>query len=224
MARIEFDESEGAKYCETTDVARWFEQYDDFDSSTTPTATDVEDHIYEWMEYIDRQTGHAWRANTVHEELKDYDGRYYWWSGRSVNLGKRNVREFDSAEGDKLEEWRGNEWNDWVTDNSKQQGRDYDYWIDKSSGQLWIKDRYIFQRHPQFRITYRYGYPDGATRAITMACAKLVAADLVSSDQYSMNIPGTEGNLDEGQMVEQWREDAHRVIDERKEVEYIEPF
>lgn len=224
MPRIEFDESDGAKYCETSDVARWFEQYDDFTGSTSPTATEVEDHIFEWMEYIDRETGHAWRDNTVVQEMKDPDGSYYWWSGRAYNLSKRDVREPDSAQGDKLEEFGGSGHNDWVTDSSKTYGRGEEYWLDKTAGILYIDRLYWFRRHPHFRITYRYGNPNGPTRAIKMACAKLVAQDLASSDQYSMNIPGTDGAMDQQTMAERWKEQADDVIDERREVEYVEPF
>lgn len=224
MGRIEFDTSDTALYCDTSDVARWFEQYDDFDASTDPSAADVKEHIFEWMEYIDRQTGHAWRPNTVHEENKDLGEVYYWWSGVPVELDKRDVREFDSAQGDKIEIWDGSNWDDWVADATKTYGRDGDYWLDKSAGILYIRDRFFIEKHPHIRVTYRYGDPTGATRAIRMACSKFVAADLVSSDQYSMNIPGTEGAMDEQAMVEQWKSDAEDVIDERKEVEYVEPY
>ena len=224
MARVEFNETAEAMYCQPSDVARWFEQFDEFDADTNPTASEVEDHIYEWMEYIDRQTGHAWRRNTMVHEMKDPDGSYFWWTGRAYNLGKRDVAPLDPDEGDKLEEWGGNGWNDWLQDDSKTQGRDKDYWLDETGGILYIKKLYWFRRHPQFRITYRYGNPNGATRAITMATAKLVAADLLSSDQYSMRVPGTDGALEPREMAEQWREDAERVIDERREIEYVEPF
>lgn len=222
MARIRFDQT--TTYCETSDVARWFEQYDDFDTSTNPTAKDVEDHIAEWSEYIDRQTGHAWRDNTVVNEYKDITGPYYWWSGNPLGLTKRNVRNFDPEEGDALEVWDGTEWNDWLTDNSFKQGRRDEYWIENEAGKLWIFERFVFRRHPRLRVTYRYGYPEGPTRQITMACSKLVAADLLTTDQYSMNVPGTEGSISEEQMAEQWREDAEDVISERKEIEFVEPY
>lgn len=224
MPRIEFDTSDSALYCQTSDVARWFEQYDDFDESTTPSSQEVKDHIFEWMEYIDRQTGHAWRDNTVVNEMKDPDGRYEWWSGRPYNLSKRDIRDFDSAQGDSLEEWDGDTWNDWLTDSSKTQGRNKDYWFDNEGGILYIDRLYWFRRHPQFRITYRYGNPNGATRAIKMATAKLVAADLLSTDHYSMNVPGSDGGMDTSEMAQTWREDAERVIEERKETHYVEPF
>lgn len=223
MARISFATGdESYLYCEPADVARFFEQYDDFDDSTNPTSSDVEELIWEQMEYIDRQTGHAWRPNTVVDEVRDLVNRYYWWAGVPVPLSKRDVREFDPDEGDKLEVWEGGYWDDWA--ESKTYGREEDYWMDKTSGILWLRDRYIFRRHPRMRLTYRYGNPDGATRSIRQATAKLVAADLLASDRYSMNVPGTDGNIGEQSMMEKWQEDAQAIIDERNEVAYVEPY
>lgn len=225
MPRIEYDESDAALYCTPDDVARWFEQYDDgFDDTTVPTDDHVKDHIFEWMEYVDDVTRHAWRENTVVEELKDMDGPYQWWAGRPLNLAKSDVRPLSAADGDKLEEWDGSSWNDWLSDSGRTEGRDEDYWLDKTDGILWVKDRFVFQRHPQFRLTYRYGNPNGATRAITMATAKLVAADLLTSDQYSMNIPGTDGAMEATDMADRWKEDADDVLQRHKRVSYVEPY
>lgn len=222
MGRIEFNDAE--QYCETSDVARFFEQYDDFDANTTPTATEVDEHILEWSAHIDRQTGHAWRTNTVVDEVKDWDGRYNWGSGRPLNLSKRHVRDFDSGQGDKLEHWDGTEWNDWLTDGGKTEGRNEDYWMDNATGILWVYDRFAFQHRPRWRLTFRYGDPSGPSKSIQMACAKFVAADLLSSDHYSMNVPGTDGSMDTITMAEQWRTDAKETIKEREEVSYVEPY
>lgn len=224
MSRIEFDTSDDAMYCEPSDVARYFEQYEGFDSSSNPTVGDVKDHIKEWMSYIDRQTDHAWRTNTVVDEIKDPDTAYRWWSGRAYNLRHRHVRKPDGAEGDLIEEFGGDGWNDWLSDSSREYGRNADYWIDKSSGILWIHQLHWFRRHPRFRLKYRYGNPNGATHQIQMATAKLVAADLLHSDQYSMSVPGSEGGIGSERAAEKWREDAEKVIQDRKEVSYVDAY
>ena len=224
MPRIEFDTDKDSYYCETSDVARWFRQYDEFHGGTSPTDVEVEALIEEWMEYIDRQTGHSWRENRVVEEMKDPDGSYDFWAGRPYNLTQRHVRDLDADAGDSLEEYTGGGWNDWLTDDGKSQGRGNDYWLDNAAGILYIDSLYWFRRHPQFRISYRYGDPNGATRAIRMATAKLVAADIAATDQYSMNIPGTDGQIDIMEASERWREDAERIIAERTETQYVEPF
>lgn len=80
-------------------------------------------------------------------------------------------------------------------------------------------------------MTYRYGadetdtdgdgVPDRVPRDIRKACSKLVAADIVSSDQYSMTVPGTDGAMGPRDAVENWREDAFKTLDRRREVQWI---
>jgi hypothetical protein len=206
-------------------VAGLFDKVDGFDATGSPTATDIEAKIRQRSAEIDRRTNHAFRENRVVDALRDLRGPYTWFAGIAVPLGKREVRSpFDSAKGDKLEVWRGNEWSDWVADPSYVQGRDEDYWIDAPAGILWIRDRYVFNRHPQLRLTYRYGHPT-VPEDVKMACAKLVAADLLESEQFTMSVSGSgEPAVDARTTTKRWRADADRVIQARAEVEYLAPY
>lgn len=218
--RIEYDEEQ--PYCEPDDVARWFAKFDEFTPETSPTAADVEEHILDWSEYIDRFTGHAWRENSVVEETRNLRGRYHWSSGIPVGLAKRDIREPDSEKGDKLEVWEGNNWNDWLTDDSKDYGRGEAYWID--GGTLYVRRRFLIRRRANLRVTYRYGNPNGPTRTVRQACAKLVAQDILSTDQYQMSVPGTDGAMDPNSMAQRWKEQAEESLEELDEVDYVEPW
>jgi hypothetical protein len=118
--------------------------------------------------------------------------------------------------------WDGSHWNDWLTDSSKQEGRGGtgDYWVDKQNGLLYMYRRFSTWSEPGVRVTYRFGH-ENVPRDIRKACAKYVAADLASSDLYNMNVPGTDGAMSVERMAEQWREDAERTIERRKEVQVV---
>lgn len=215
------NQSEG--YCEQEDVFRYFKKQNPLDAANLTSAY-LDDMILEWSSYIDRETGHAWRENTVENEYRELQNNYDWWTGRPIPLEKRAVRQFDPQKGDKLELWNGSEYDDWVADDGKTQGRNGDYWIDSDAGTLYIYRRYSYARSMNLRITYRYG-EEQVPRQIQMACAKLVASDLIQSDTYSQLVPGTDSDEPSpARAAEQYREQAERVIEQRKEVRYIEPW
>jgi len=214
--------SEG--YCDPNDVSRFFDKVDVFSSSTSPTRSEVNQLIIERSEYIDRQTDHAFRANQVLEELKDMEGPYYFDAGIPVALSKRDIRPLKASEGDALGVWNGNDYENWVESDEYAQGRDEDYWIDRGGGILYIRDRYVFNRHPQLRITYRYGTEE-TPQDVKMATAKLVASDLIEREQFTRNVSGTgDPPVPGGEATKRYREDAQRVIQRRKETSYVEPF
>jgi len=214
-------------YCEPSDVKRYFRIEEGFTSETSqdptnPTLEQVEELILEWSDEIDNRTKHAWRERQVKEEYHDLDDTpYYFGSGTPIKLYKRHIKEFDETKGDKLEIWDGSEWEDWVSDPSKDYGRNQEFWLDKTNGLLYIYRRYATWSEPAVRVTYRYGN-ENVPRDIKKACAKYVAADLAMTDQYAMNIPGTDGAADVTSQAEQWREDAERTLERRKETQVVQ--
>jgi len=223
--QIEFDTEN--VYCEPTDVERYFqglESNNGFTEDTTPTAKQVNRMIEEWSAYIDRQCGHSWRNNKVKDEIHDLSGQYNFWTGRPIKLGKRDIRTpLDPEQGDKLEIWGGDQWEDWVADTGREQGRDGDFWFDAGSGMLYIYRRIVWQNKAVIRISYRYG-KNQVDPQIRQACAKLAAADIIMTDQYTMNVPGTDAAPASERAAEQLKEDAERIIQERKELQWGEPF
>ena len=221
-------------YCDPDDVARFFEHYDEFldeetdgsgnvtQEATSPSRSDVMESIKEWSAYIDRETRHGWRANRVEDETHDQKHLYYWLTGHPLNLMKRDLRPLDPEQGDKLEVWTGNQWEDWLTEGSYTQGRDGDYWLDAPVGQLWVYERAFISPHPKFRITYRYGR-DHVPEDIKKACAKYVAQDLVHGDFYGTMVPGNNsaGNSDPSETARMWYQQAENAIDNYRELSWI---
>lgn len=210
-------------YCTADDVAIYFDKYDNgFDSSTNPTKTQVETLIEEKSDQIDRMTGHAWRERQVVDEYHDLEGPYYYGSGTPISLQKRNIRTpLDSAEGDKIEFWTGNEYRDWVSDPEIDAGRENDYWLDESTGQLHVYRRqWFWSRYKELRITYRYGKETVPTQ-IEQICAKLVAAELYRTQQYRVTTPGNEESPDAQAIADKWIEEAEKQLKRYKEVRSI---
>lgn len=226
-------------YCSTRDVARFvkprdpsatpdepwpddFRDEDHADGATEPSASEVERHIEAASAEIDRRTQQSWRANQVHDETHDHHGLYYWLSGHPIKLPKKNIRPLDPAQGDKLEVWNGNEWEEWLQRDSYTQGRDGDFWLDRPNGILWIYERAILRPHPKFRLTYRYGY-EHVPADVRDAVAKRAAADIVTGDFGGMVVPGNNQgeNADPISSAQEWKEDFKETCKRYKKISFV---
>lgn len=211
-------------YCEPKDVLKYFEKLDAAFDNDSPSNDELEASILAWSDYIDRETGHAWRERQVVDEFDDLEGQYYYWSGKPITLMKRDIRAFDESKGDKLEIWRGGRYRDMVAENDFEYGRQGDFWLDKPNGILYIYERLIYPRTKGIKMTYRYGHGTSANeretipKDITMACAKLVAADITTQERYDIVIPGGEGGNDNQNISENFKKDADKILQRRKEV------
>lgn len=214
-------------YCTPQDVMDLLEQHDVATEDTTPKESEIERSILKWSDYIDRNTGHAWRERQVVNEFHDLDSPYYYWSGKPVPLMKREIRDFKEEKGDKIEIWRGGEYQDLVSDPSMTQGRDGDFWVDGPNGILYIYQRLIYPRNRGIRVTYRYGHGSDENeretipRDIEMACAKFVAKDVVTNERYDIVVPGSEGGGDRNRMIDELQQEAENVLKHRKEVRKV---
>jgi hypothetical protein len=230
--------TEDELYCTPDDVAVFFDKYsgpngdpvfsDGFGPDTNPTEGEVIMLIEEQTEYIEQYTGGAWRAKRIENELKNLDMTYYFNAGTPFQLMNRNVRDLDGDKGDKLEIFEGSigqgseGYTDWLQDPDETEGRNEgDYWLDNTTGKLYIyKAGYFFDRYKYLRVTYRYG-KDKVPASIRNACAKLVAADLLRSQQYRVSTPGSEGSPEELQTAEAYQEQAMKRLDKYKEIKSI---
>jgi hypothetical protein len=225
MTRVRYDQS--TLYCSVEDVERLFRVPEAFGQNDNPSDRDAYEFILEASEQIDDYTRQAWRENEVKEEHHNFDSAYRWDSGRAVKLNKMDVRTpLDSSKGDKLEIFDGGDWDDWVADSNRTEGRgNGDYWLDGHSGQLFVFKLFAWRSSPQMRVSYRYGDPvptetktlkDGTDydvitqpRSIRKACAKLAAIELISSDFYTSLIPGSDGGMSADSIVQQWEDDIY---------------
>lgn len=212
-------------YCEPRHVADFFDKYDDFTESTNPTRQNVLRRIAAESNWIDNYTGHAWRERMVEDEYKSFSqggvrkSQYYWWAGAPLKLQKRDIRTpMDPDKGDKLEIWTGQEWEDWVADESRTEGRGEDYWIEESTGMLYIYRRRLwFHRHKEMRVSYRYG-KEHVPPLIEDVCARRVGAHYLEGQQYRQITPGHEDAPDAQTVAESWREKAKEDLEEFIEI------
>lgn len=212
-------------YCDPNDdVAVFFEKFDEFKGKddpdkTNPTLEEVQQRIMAESEWIDHHTGHAWRPRQVTNEFHNFEDTYYWRSGMPIKLQKRDIRTpLDEGEGDKIEFWQGDSYNEWVSDPSKDEGRDGDYWVNESEGFLYVFRRAIFfKRHKELRVSYRYG-KEQVPQAVRDACARRVAAFFLEAQQYRMTVPGNEEGPDPMSVAERWRELAKQTLQPYREV------
>lgn len=207
-------------YCDTDDVARYFRTLEDdgFTMDTNPTEKEVEDFIIEATARVERETGHAFREKGVTNEYHDLDGTFYYRSGTPISLMKREVRPFDESEGDKLEFYTGEEYEEWVSDDGYEQGREQDYWIDKPNGMLYIYRRaFFFERYKSIKVTYRYG-KDEVPQDVRAATAKLTAANLIRTDLYGDLLPTGSDMPSPSKMAESLEEQAMNALQRRSEV------
>ena len=211
-------------YCQPDDVLKYFEKLDSVDSTTSPSKEELESIILAWSDYIDRETAHAWRERKVVDEFDDLEGQYYYWAGKPIPLMKRDIRDFKEQKGDEINLWRGGRYIDMVSDDNYVQGREGDYWLDSPNGILYIDERLIYPRTKGLKVTYRYGHGTDANeretipKDITMACAKLCAADITTSEKYDITIPGGEGGNDNKNISEKYKQDADEILNRRKEI------
>lgn len=210
-------------YCTPKDVASYFEKIDSFDATTNPTLTDVKRKISGQSDYIDRITGHAWRPRRVVEETRNLSNSYRVTAGIPVSLRKRDIRTpLDPDKGDSLKLFRGNSENEgyeeMLTKDTFNFGRNNDYWIEESIGMLHIYGfANAFSRYRELKITYRYG-KEIVPQAIKNITARLVAADYLEAQQYRITTPGNENAPDPSTIAERWREMSRERLKKYEEV------
>lgn len=172
-------------YCGTSDVASELLKDDGFfGENNSPHRLRVVKMIKQAEEYIDNQTGTAWRIRKRVNEYKSFrfNQQFLSNSGYRFKLDRNFVRELDATEGDKLEIWSGSSWEDWLS--TKQEGRDKDFWFDYETGYLYLR-QFIFRGYEKpIKLTYRYG-ADYVPPDINDICAKLVAIKLLTNEDSS---------------------------------------
>ena len=205
------DDAQG--YCETSDVAEYFDKFDTFTEATDPSRQQVQRRILAESNWVDEFTGHAWRPRRVENAFHDLQGSYSWRQGMPIHLQHRDIRTpLDPDEGDKIELWSGNGYDDLVADDNFTQGRDGDFWVDESRGILYLYRRYAYWNRPnELRLTYRFG-KESVPQLIRDTVARRVAAYYFESDQYRKLVPGNEDAPDPTQIAEKWREQAEQDL------------
>jgi len=210
-------------YCTVEDVEKLL-QISDRTSSTKPSKQDIEQLIL-WAENkIDRITHNSWRLNTVYNEYYDFRDflgvryidtprrvRFYDDRGKIV-LRHRNIRKIL-----KMDVWDGSQYVDYVTNYTE--GRGEDYWVDYKEGVIYFWSRYPWRVRNAVKIDYQWGEYE-IPEDIKEACAKMVARQLIASDDYSVLFPEGTSNIPLQSKSEIWKEDIEEILKRRTEIIY----
>lgn len=202
-------------------------------SDGRPSSVMVEDVIKRWEDYIDYETKHAWRTRysgtdsgdnqTQQWEYYNVDRGYRRNAGIPVFLRHRKIKNLASGSGDAFEVFEGtstNEgtsetWTSWLT--GKTQNRTGDFWINHDQGILFIRS--LLFRNTPFKIRIKYRYGDTVVpKDVEDACTKFAASDLMLMG-HGLNARSNAINYRE--LVEMWRADAMRVIENRREMQPV---
>ena len=190
-----------------------------------PTIQRIVELIQEKEDEIDYRTGHSWRIRysgttsgretTAREEYHDVDFLYEYQTGVPVFLAHREVRNFSAADGDSLEVWNGNEYDDWIT--TRTEGRDNDWWLDNRRGILHLKTRYGIVGPAKVRVKYRYG-EQALNLMVREICTKMVARDLLTNESRAVFLQeGGGASLSYQERVQQWNADIEKKMLQLKE-------
>jgi len=205
-------------YCTAAQVASFLQKKGGFSATTTPTTTDVEDLIERNEDYIDEETGHAWREKTVTDEYVDRPVPVPGL-GMRFTLRNRSVKTITTGSGDKIEVFDGNSFEDYAATKTEGRASTADYFVDKELGQVYIKDR-IGAWYPKgFRATYRYGEATVA-RDIEKACILLTAADIITMNDRQGRFPddGPSNKMSFDLRYQKWKDQAEDILASRKEL------
>jgi hypothetical protein len=92
-----------------------------------------------------------------------------------------------------------------------------DWWMDYEMGIIYFNNSYPFFEWNAVKVAYIYG-ERYVEKAIEEATTKLVAADLLMSDDRSVLIPEGGQNIDLGSKVQLFRQEAEAILGRYKEV------
>lgn len=101
--------------------------------------------------------------------------------------------------------------------SSGDQARLRDWWLDAEMGIVYFNNSYPFFEHNSVKVSYIYG-ERYLEKAIEEAATKMVAADLLLSDDRSVLIPEGSQNVDLGSKIQLFRKEAEELLARYKEV------
>ena len=97
------------------------------------------------------------------------------------------------------------------------QARLKDWWLDAEMGIIYFNNSYPFFEHNSVKVSYIYG-ERYLEKAIEEAATKMVASELLMSDDRSVLIPEGGQNIDLGSKAQLWRKESMEILNRYKEV------
>lgn len=212
-------ESFSPTYCLASDVAALI-GVSAFDSTTTPTNTQVDSWILAAEDEIDERTKHAWRAVQVTDEYHDYHeprfvGTYdRRTEERNIALSHRSIRTLTSGS-HFLYVYDGEDYVDYVA--TKTEGRGEDYWMEYTNGFVFFRNAYPYRTENVLKATYEYGETT-VPHGIRNLCAMIVAKKVLITDDYSETFPEGFKGLTPKDKYQLWDKEIERLFSEYREM------
>ena len=200
-------------YCTVADVSDFLRV--PITATTTPNKAQVEKLIIRKEEELDRRIGHTFGRNKqIIHEVHNLPLIYTYGWGTPIYLQHRNCRDFNYAQGDRIEAWKGAGGNEW--EDLTQQGGWWEF--EPTYGRLFLRG-FLFSilRDYRIRVTYRYGDAT-VPEDVKDACIKLVAKDIVTTSFRMDSLPIGGDTMSWKDMIEYWLADVEQCIENRKEV------
>jgi hypothetical protein len=95
--------------------------------------------------------------------------------------------------------------------SSGDRGRLRDYWLDHEMGIVYFNNSYPFFEWNAVKVAYIYG-ERYVEKAIEDICTKMVAIDILMSDDRSVLIPEGSQNVDLASKIQLYRQDIDRML------------
>lgn len=108
-----------------------------------------------------------------------------------------------------------------ISGTSGDKARLKDWWLDSEMGIIYFNNSYPFFEWNAVKVSYIYG-ERYIEKAITEAATKLVASELLMSDDRSVLIPEGTQNVDLASKIQLWRKEADAILNRYKEVVVFE--
>lgn len=208
-------DTDNPTYAAVDDVQRVMQSEFHFDDNSTPTKEEVESILLEAEAMVEKETGHAWQEKSVSNEYYDLPEHVprYPYRELKIKLNHRKIKTFDTAEGDKIEVWDGNQYVDYVTEKTEGRGSTGEYWVNYEDGELYLQLYTRVDRKRAVRLSYRFGETT-VPRDIRQATALLAASLLLQSDDRIQVVSDTNNPLSvtHDQRANNWQKRAMRIL------------
>lgn len=219
------------KYADVSDVERYIRSYT-FDANSDPTQSQVQEMLLDASEEIDKRTNRAWRTRKVTNMQRSVK-----FSEKQKSPGLRDRERFFPAafnvygltvlphvklqSVDKVEAMVGAKTRTLTEADEEIRVNERRGNIEPRAREFAVAPLSINKLQPvdqpKIIVDYTYGETNQTPRDIKKACAKIVAAELIESDQYGEILPseaGVEAEVAAGRM----RDDVDEII---SEYEYV---
>ena len=153
-------------------------------------------------------------------------GTIYGYTGNTgtVLTGARDLLADGSVSDDTAYTWTQHKFQSDIgafSDLGGDQARLKDWWLDAEMGIIYFNNSYPYFEWNAVKVSYIYG-ERYLERAIEEATTKLVAADLLMSDDRSVLIPEGTQNVDLASKIQLYRKEAQEILNRYKEVVVFE--